>query len=213
MTWTLAPHFRHLEGYTRGVNELWLSQFCRPNHIADFRPRTVPFRVNECSRQHAQRAGIASARPFFNGVGMEPVQPLSVTPLEVFELHCNSLSTILQLYSLLREDTCCRNRDGSLVPQKTQVWHSEDFPPLTHVQCLPAPVRVQKGSPRRLKLAHGCTAGHTAGHPVCLWHRQGRQTAGHNHHQREQQLSSGTVLLLSGKAGRRHELFRLLQNV
>lgn len=73
---------------------------------------------------------------------------------------------------------------------ETQVWHGEDFPSFIDIQCLPAAVRVQEGPAGGLRLTHRRPAGHTAGHPVCVWYRQGRQTAGHHHHQREQQLSS-----------------------
>lgn len=50
---------------------------------------------------------------------------------------------------------------------------------------------MQEDPSRGLQPAHGHPAGHTAGHPVCVRHRQGRQTAGHYHHQREQQLRRG----------------------
>lgn len=73
---------------------------------------------------------------------------------------------------------------------ETQVWHGEDFPSPTDIQCLPTSVRVQEDTSRGLRSTHGYPAGHTAGHPVCVWHCQGRQTAGHYHHQREQQLNS-----------------------
>lgn len=86
--------------------------------------------------------------------------------------------------------------NGCVFCLETQVWHGEDFPSLTDVQCLSTSVRMQEDPPGGLKPTHGHPAGHAAGHPVCVWHRQGRQTAGHHHHQREQQLNSGVLALL-----------------
>lgn len=87
---------------------------------------------------------------------------------------------------------------------ETQVWHGEDFPAPADIQCLPTPVRVQEDPPRGPRPAHGHPAGHTAGHPVCIWHCQGRQAAGHHHHQREQQLKSPVPALVFSRLFKVH---------
>ncbi|XP_040859756.1 ARF GTPase-activating protein GIT2 isoform X3 [Ochotona curzoniae] len=80
---------------------------------------------------------------------------------------------------------------AALFPKvKTQVRHGEELPSLADLQCLPTAGRMQEGPIRGARLAYGHTAGHAAGHPVCIRHRQGCQTAGHHHHQREHQLTA-----------------------